>query len=69
VQRLEDLVDDGLSPIGRHALMVDVQNLLNELVLVKELSDLPTGNRFEALEERLRKLERRLQNSRRERQN
>jgi len=51
--------------------MVDVEDLLNELALVNQLLALPTGNRFKALEERLRKLKQRLQNSntKRKRQN
>lgn len=43
--------------MGEQALMVDVQNLPQELVLVRELSHLPVDERFNILEERLRELE------------
>ena len=46
--------------MGEQALMVDVQNLPQELVLVRELSHLPVDERFNILEERLRELEWRL---------
>lgn len=64
MERIESLVEEGLSAFGRQALMIDVRNLLDELALVRQLERFPLDERFDWLEKRLRELEWRLEKNR-----
>ena len=58
--RIESLINEGLSTIGRQALKVDVQDLLNELASLRHLSEDNIDERFDTLENKLCELERQL---------
>ena len=61
MERIESLVEEGLSEIGRKSLMNDVHNLLDELTLVRQLESFPPDDRFDVLENRLRALKGRIE--------